>query len=58
MTSRFTAGTALTVLLLAGSVLAEEPLKSGPQVGDRNNRRGFYPEWVAGPASGERRCPV
>ena len=37
---------------------AEDPLKSGPPVGTRNNRGGFYPQFVAGPGSGERRCPV
>lgn len=50
--------TAVAVLLLAGSGPAEEPLKSGPQVGARNNRGGFYPNFVAGPFSGEDRCPV
>jgi hypothetical protein len=48
----------LAVALLGGSVLAADDLKSGPQVGAENNRRGFYPQWVTGPGAGERRCPV
>ena len=58
MTARLIAGTALAVLLFAGDGRAEDPLKSGPQVGARNNRGGFYPQFVAGPGTGERRCPV
>jgi hypothetical protein len=58
MSARLIASAALTALLLTSSGLAETPLKSGPQVGERNNRRGFYPQWVAGPATGQRRCPV
>ena len=54
----FIASAALGALLLASSGLAEIPLKSGPQVGERNNKRGFYPKWVAGPAAGQNRCPV
>ncbi len=49
----------LAVALLGGSVLAaDDGLKSGPQVGAGNDRRGFYPQWVSGPSAGERRCPV
>jgi hypothetical protein len=58
MTPRLVAGTAFVALLLVGSGAAEEPLKSGPPVGARNNRGGFYPQFVAGPGTGERRCPV
>jgi hypothetical protein len=58
MTHRIISTAAITVVLLAGSVPAEEPLKSGPQVGARNNRGGFYPNFVAGPFAGENRCPV
>jgi hypothetical protein len=50
--------TALAVLLLVGDGLADLPLKSGPQVGARNNRGGFFPQFVSGPGTGERRCPV
>jgi hypothetical protein len=46
----------LAVVLLAGSVVAADDLKSGPPVGARNNRSGFRPQFVTGP--GERRCPV
>jgi hypothetical protein len=48
--------TALAAVLLAGTGPVEEPLKSGPSVGAKNNRRGFLPQFVTGP--GERRCPV
>jgi hypothetical protein len=58
MPYRILAGTTLAVLILAGSAQTEEPLKSGPQVGAKNNRRGFYPEFVSGPYTGQRRCPV
>jgi hypothetical protein len=56
MTPRLIASAALAVVLLGGTVQAEEPLKSGPPVGAKNNRRGFFPEFVTGP--GQRRCPV
>ena len=58
MNARIIAGTTLTVLLFAGAGFAEEALKSGPPVGARNNRGGFYPQLVTGPGAGERRCPV
>jgi hypothetical protein len=56
MTSRLIA--TLTALLLAGNVLADEPLKSGPPVGAKNNRQGFRPQFVAGPSVGKNLCPV
>jgi hypothetical protein len=40
------------------NVQTQVPLKSGPQVGAENNRRGFFPQWVTGPSAGQRRCPV
>jgi hypothetical protein len=58
MTTRLLASAALAVCLFGDFVSAEGPLKSGPPVGARNNRRGFYPLWVAGQSAGERRCPV
>ena len=58
MTARLITSAAIAVLLLAGDGLAEDPLKSGPPVGARNNRGGFYPQFVTGPGTGERRCPV
>jgi len=58
MIPRLMASAALAALLLAGTVLAEDPLKSGPQVGARNNRRGFVPQFVAGPDVGDPHCPV
>ncbi|MBI2807002.1 MAG: hypothetical protein HYX68_18630 [Planctomycetes bacterium] len=58
MTTRILASAAIAVLLIAGNGMAEEGLKSGPQVGQRNNRGGFFPNLVTGPGAGERRCPV
>ena len=58
MHARFIASTALVALLIAGNGFADEPLKSGPPVGARNNRGGFFPNLVTGPGAGERRCPV
>lgn len=52
------AGAVLAACLLAGSAAAWEPLRSGPPVGARNNRSGFFPNHVAGPAAGQRLCPV
>jgi len=57
MSPRLIAGTALAIML-AGNVLADNPLKSGPPVGARNNRGGFFPQLVTGPGAGEQRCPV
>jgi len=58
MTTRFLASTACAFLILAGQLYADEPLKSGPQVGTKNNRRGFMPQWVTGPCAGQSLCPV
>ena len=58
MTPRLIASAALAVLLLGGNGPAEGPLTSGPPVGARNNRRGFFPQFVTGPLAGQRRCPV
>ena len=58
MHARLITSAALVVLFIAGNGIAEESLKSGPQVGARNNRGGFYPNLVTGPGAGERRCPV
>ena len=55
MTARLIAGAVLAAVLL-GNVQADDALKSGPQVGAKNNRSGFRPQFVTGP--GERRCPV
>jgi hypothetical protein len=57
MTTSLIAGVALAAML-AGPFPAEIQLKSGPPVGARNNRNGFYPQIVAGHLAGERRCPV
>ncbi len=58
MTARLIAGAAVAVLLLGGDVPGKEPLKSGPPVGARNNRSGFFPNWVSGPCAGRSHCPV
>jgi hypothetical protein len=58
MSHRFIASAALAALLLGGNAQAETPLKSGPQVGAENDRRGFRPQFVAGPSAGQRLCPV
>ena len=58
MNARLIASATLAALLIAGNGFAEEGLKSGPPVGARNNRGGFYPQLVTGPGAGERRCPV
>jgi hypothetical protein len=58
MASRLLAGSAFTFLLLAGSMQADEPLRSGPPVGSPNNRSGFLPQWVSGPTAGKHLCPV
>ena len=47
----------LVVALIDGS-LNPKPLRSGPNVGEENNRSGFRPEIVTGAAAGQRLCPV
>ena len=44
--------------ILVGGLQELPPLKSGPPVGARNNRSGFFPNYVAGAFTGQRRCPV
>jgi hypothetical protein len=56
MTARLLLGAVLAAALLGGPVPADGPLKSGPPVGAKNNRSGFFPEFVTGP--GKPRCPV
>jgi hypothetical protein len=58
MPPRFLAGTAFTLLLLAGPLPADPPLKSGPPVGARNNRSGFFIDWLTGNCAGQNLCPV
>jgi hypothetical protein len=58
MTAHLIASATLSALLFAGNGPGDEFLKSGPPVGARNNRGGFFPNLVAGPGAGERRCPV
>jgi hypothetical protein len=48
----------LVVILLACSAMAADALRSGPPVGAENDRDGFRPQWVTGPAAGQRLCPV
>ena len=56
MSPRLLASAALVTLILGGTLFAEDTLKSGPQVGAKNNRSGFRPQFVTGP--GQPRCPV
>jgi hypothetical protein len=65
MTGRLISSAVLTAILFADTMQAHDPfkvdfpaLKSGPQVGARNNRRGFFPQHVTGPAAGKHVCPV
>ena len=48
----------LALALLAGGAAAADELKSGPPVGAKNDRSGFFPQFVAGPAAGQSFCPV
>jgi len=48
---------ALTLVMLAGSTVGAEELKSGPQVGDRISGR-FDPTWLNGDPGGGNHCPV
>jgi hypothetical protein len=52
------AGVACSLVVIAGDLSAQEPLRSGPPVGAPNNRRGFSPQWVTGPCAGKHLCPV
>ena len=56
MTHRIAVGTSLAVLLLAGSLVAADALKSGPQVGGRCSP--FHPLNVTGPHKDEKQCLV
>jgi hypothetical protein len=56
MTLRLILSTTLTAVLFGGDLRAEDPLRSGPPVGAKNNRSGFRPQFVTGP--GMPRCPV
>jgi hypothetical protein len=47
-----------STLSMALALVAGGDLKSGPPVGADNDRRGFKPELVAGPSTGQRLCPV
>jgi hypothetical protein len=58
MTPRLIAGATFAALLLGSTVQAVAPLKSGPPVGASNDRSGFKPLLVAGPATGKNLCPV
>ncbi|HEY7315027.1 MAG TPA: hypothetical protein VH643_37120 [Gemmataceae bacterium] len=58
MTPHLFLSAALAALLFGGDVRGEGPLKSGPPVGAKNDRSGFFPQFVAGPSAGEQFCPV
>jgi hypothetical protein len=57
MRTRSLLGASLAVALLAGSVLAAESLKSGPQVGS-DNLPPFNPLNVNGSAKGKKVCQI
>jgi hypothetical protein len=58
MTESFLASATLAALLFGGGAPVPDPIKSGPQVGNPNNRSGFVPQIVTGPAAGQKLCPV
>jgi hypothetical protein len=57
MSKRLAIGASVALTLLVGSVLAEEALKSGPQVGS-SRLTPFDPLHVTGPGAGEKSCLV
>ena len=57
MRNRTILGASLAVALLAGSVLADDAPKSGPQVGERIPG-AFHPLNVTGPSAGQKACLV
>ncbi|MCI0683492.1 MAG: hypothetical protein L0Y71_15415 [Gemmataceae bacterium] len=59
MTPPIFASAALAAVLFGADVpVHKPPLMSGPPVGAANNRSGFRPQFVAGPSTGQRLCPV
>src|SRR5258708_37552532 len=56
-TSKVLAGLSLSLVLFAGSVLAADAVKSGPQV-DKDVPRPFHPLNVTGEAAGQKNCLV
>jgi hypothetical protein len=56
MNNRLAMGASLAVALLVGSALAEESLKSGPQVG--KGVAPFNPLHVTGRGAGGKQCLV
>jgi hypothetical protein len=56
MKHRIAIGTSLTIMLLAGSLLAADALKSGPQVGQGCSP--FNPENITGAFAGTKQCLV
>jgi hypothetical protein len=57
MKHRFAVGASLAVMLLAGSVLADGALKSGPQVG-QNIPGPFNVLNLNGSAAGSKNCQI
>jgi hypothetical protein len=57
MRHRIAVGASLAVVLLVGSALAADALKSGPQIGDRLPGP-FSPLNVTGDAAGQKLCQV
>jgi hypothetical protein len=57
MNHRITVGASLGLMLLVGSVLAAETLKSGPQIGDKIVVP-FNPLNLNGHSAGQKACQV
>jgi hypothetical protein len=56
MRHRIAVGTSLTIMLLAGSLLAADAVKSGPQVGQ--TPVPFNPDNIVGRFAGTKTCLV
>ena len=56
MTHRIAVGGSLAIMLLAGSLIAADALKSGPQVGQMPVP--FNPENITGQLAGTKQCLV
>ncbi len=54
--NRFAVGASLAAAVLAGTVIAADPIKSGPQTGA--NLSPFHPLNVTGSQAGKKHCLV
>jgi hypothetical protein len=53
---RFAVGASVAIMLLAGGLIAADPVKSGPQVGESVG--AFNPTNVTGKFAGTKQCLV